>query len=695
MLKPEKPYDFKKELKQIHKKDRRDHTLKPALDEFVLKDGIQILLPDYDNEVVMTAAVDFTDYLRVSMGISAGITDKDTGAEQTIRIALNQDLGDASGYMGHRITVTEGGITLEGYDDRGVAQGFYLLEDLMNLRKAPYLKKETLQRKALFSPRITHSPIGPFEYTEEALALIAHQGFDAVYIWFNGPNVTDVGYQDFNLLCDRARKYGIDVYGEINMVHEAHPDDSGAQEFYDKMYGELFRKCPGIKGITLIGEASHFHSRDPKVIGQEDPKDITSNIPVGKIKSGWWPCCDYPQLMEMIQKAVYKFRPDADIIFCTYNWGNQPEEDRIKLIEALPEGLSLMATWDMFQKFKVGDVTENIYDYSLCFVGPGEYFSSEAIAAKKRGMRLYTISNTSGRTWDFGVVPYEPMPYQWIKRYKAILKAREEWGLCGLMENIHYSFHPSFIVELEKWAFFTEIKPPEQILLDLLVRDFGEENLETVDKVMHIWSEAITHMMPVVEDQYGPLRIGPSYPFWTTEKNPPKIPSEPNALFGNRIYHATYEPDQDIRASLPGVRLFAEIGEFIKLRDMLLEGVELLKTIENPNDKLLKLCNLGEFMYRTIVTTVNYKNFHILLVKLLIAGTRENAAKILDGLEEILLAERENVEATIPLVRADSRLGWEPSMDYTTNEECLNWKLKQIEAELTYRIPLMRKGNAL
>ena len=239
------------------------------------------------------------------------------------------------------------------------------------------------------------------------------------------------------------------------------------------------------------------------------------------------------------------------------------------------------------------------------------------------------------------------------------------------------------------------MRQPLQILQDLLVRDFGTENLDKVDKVMHIWSEAITHMMPVVEDQYGPLRIGPSYPFWTTEKNPPKIPSEPNALFGNRIYHATYEPDQDIRASLPGVRLFTEIEEFTILRNMLLEGVELLKTIENPNDKLLKLINLGEFMYRTIVTTVNYKNFYILLVKLMIAGTRENAAQILDSLEEILLAERENVEATIPLVRLDSRLGWEPSMDYTTNEECLNWKLKQIEAELTYRIPLMRKGNTL
>ena len=97
MLKPEKPYDFKKDLKQIHKKDRRDRALKPADDEFVLADGIQILLPDYDNEVIMTAAVDFTDYLRVSMGISSCIADKDTGAEQVIRVSLCQELGEASG----------------------------------------------------------------------------------------------------------------------------------------------------------------------------------------------------------------------------------------------------------------------------------------------------------------------------------------------------------------------------------------------------------------------------------------------------------------------------------------------------------------------------------------------------------------------------------------------------------------------
>lgn len=695
MLRNEKPYDFKQELKQIHKKDRRDFTLQPLENELVVMDGIQILLPDYENEVIMTAALDFADYLRTSMGLSAGISDKDTGCKQNIRVSLCQELGDVSGYMGHQITVSDTDIILEGYDDRGAAQGFYLLEDMMNLRKGPFLKKETIQRKALFSPRITHSPIGPFEYTEEALSIIAHHGFDAIELWMKEPNQTLVGYLDFNQICDRAKKYGIDVYAEIYMEHSAHPDDPGAQEFYDKLYGELFEKCPNIKGITFVGEATRFHSRDSKVWRRVNPSDITGNIPDGKINAGWWPCCDYPKLMAMIQKSVYKFKPDADIIFCTYNWGRQPEEDRVKLIEALPKGISLLATWDMFHMFKVGEAMEDVSDYSLQFVGPGEYFASEAKAAKKKGMRLYSISNTSGRTWDFGVIPYEPMPYQWIKRYKAVLKAREEWGLCGLVENIHYGFHPSFITELEKWAFFTEVKPMEQILEELLIRDFGAENLAAVDRAMHIWSEAITHCMPTYEDQYGTLRIGPAYPFWTTEPNPPKIPSPPQAFWGNSIYHAVYTPHHDIVCSLPGVRLFAEIEEFTKLRDMLLEGVEVLETIEWPNDKLLKLINLGKFMYRTAVTTVYYKKFYVLLMKLKVAGTRANAASILNELEEILLRERENAEATIPLVRLDSRLGWEPSMDYTTNEECLRWKLKQIEAELTYRIPMMRKSNEL
>lgn len=34
---------------------------------------------------------------------------------------------------------------------------------------------------------------------------------------------------------------------------------------------------------------------------------------------------------------------------------------------------------------------------------------------------------------------------------------------------------------------------------------------------------------------------------------------------------------------------------------------------------------------------------------------------------------------TIPLVEADSSLGWEPSMFYVADREHLEWKLRQLE----------------
>ena len=40
--------------------------------------------------------------------------------------------------------------------------------------------------------------------------------------------------------------------------------------------------------------------------------------------------------------------------------------------------------------------------------------------------------------------------------------------------------------------------------------------------------------------------------------------------------------------------------------------------------------------------------------------------------------EEANVRETIPLVEADSSLGWEPSMFYVADREHLEWKLRQL-----------------
>ena len=53
--------------------------------------------------------------------------------------------------------------------------------------------------------------------------------------------------------------------------------------------------------------------------------------------------------------------------------------------------------------------------------------------------------------------------------------------------------------------------------------------------------------------------------------------------------------------------------------------------------------------------------------------------------------EIKNAEDTIPLVEADSRLGWEPTMEYMTDREHLEWKIRQVKSVIEYDIAKFRK----
>ena len=110
---------------------------------------------------------------------------------------------------------------------------------------------------------------------------------------------------------------------------------------------------------------------------------------------------------------------------------------------------------------------------------------------------------------------------------------------------------------------------------------------------------------------------------------------------------------------------------------------------------LLKLHNLAKFMCNTCRTVLHVKKHYIAKQKLSIVGDKEEAEKQISARESIVLAERQNVLDTLPLVRADSRLGWEPSMEYTTDEAGLTWKLRQLDYELNVKIPTYRKANGL
>ncbi len=706
-MKREAPYAFKEKLLTIHEKDIFDPNYLPSEDMLQIANGTIITIDRDAEEVIKVAANDFVDFLAVSMGISALISTEATcSGAGVIRLGLARDhqvdLKEAEGYKGFLMEVGEG-IDIYGFDARGVAAALFYLEDLLGMEHAPYVKKGEIRKKPLLSPLMVHSGYGVEQWPDEYLMRIAHEGRDAILVYTMDVNKTRVGFLDFNDLIARAARFGIDVYAYSFMAGDPHPEDERAEAYYDNLYGRLFRECPGLKGVTLVGESVEYRSRDPHVgkfladeIFRGDPG--TNDVPDGKFWPGWYPCEDMPAWLTMIERIVHSAKPDADIVLWSYNWGFQPTDARVRLIEQMPPGITLQATFEMFDAKEVGGIKTACSDYSLSFAGPGHYFTTEAIAAKKRGIKLYSMTQSAGVTWDFGVVPYEPMPYQWMKRFENMRSAIRDWGLCGGMDTHHHGLYPSIITKFSKHAFLSPTEPLEEILDRIFATEYGKENLEKVREGFRLWSEAITYYTPTEGDFSGASRIGPAYPFCFFHKSKPE--NNGGALVGTNIFSTEYASGMEWasfvsaspREHILNLRIHPELASLKTMHEFMQKGVEVFETIENPNEKLQAVLNLGKYITNCVLTNIHAKEWYILKCRFHAEFTPEGLHKILDEMEDLLHREIQNAKNTLPLVDADSRLGWEPTMEYLGDRPHIEWKIRQVEYVLNLEIKKLRKA---
>ena len=688
----ENKYDFRKRLLVIHEKDLRNAERCVKDDEYIIPDTAVISISGSFTDVTKTAVYDFIDYLQKSMHISARMAIEDETADITVSLAKGSgvNLGEFASYRAFRIDTDDNGIKIFGFDERGIGQALYYMESLMNFEKAPVMKKGTVSKKPMFSPRMVHSGYGLDDFPEEYLARIAHEGRDAILVFTKDVDKVPHGYLDFNSLIERARRYGLDVYAYSYITSNMSPESPEAEAFYENTYGKLFRECPGLKGVTLVGESVEFPSKDPNVAKGRYFETSVDGIPSGKPSSGWYPCCDYHIWLNLLKKVVRKYNPDADIVFWTYNWGYQPEEARVNLIKSLPTDISVQATFEMFEPRFYDDVEGRCTDYTLSFEGPGKYFESEAKAAKEKGIRLYSMTNTGGLTWDLGVIPYEPYPYQWMRRYKNMIKANRQWGLCGLMESHHFGFTPSFISKLSNLCFLEPLDDMGEILAGILKSEFGEENYEKVDEVLKLWSEAIRCFSPSNENQYGAFRVGPSYPMCFLSDI--KFPMGEKATVGTGIIDSQVIMGFAESGGAPySIRIHAEIKYLYKMLDYINQGLQILQETKR-NAKLDELINLGQFIANSVVTGINAKKLQSMRYKILASEDKDEMLDLADKIEELIKEEMENAKASIPLVEKDSRLGWEPRMDYMTDKWHIEWKLRQCQYVLDSEIPSCRKA---
>ncbi len=673
----ERSYDFRKRLCVVHEADRRDSSLRPAADEVELKDGTLIVVPDGEKGLLFRAAQDFQDYLAVSMGVSSTIIEKSksSGAALTVEVVLKPDLPPRTS----EFTTDASGVRIVASDKRAAQQALFHLEDLMNLRSAPFLKKGSDRRRQLFSPRMTHSGWGIDVFPDAHLRQIAHAGMDAVVIFVKDIDKTaGADYQDINDVIRRAKHFGLDTYLYSYIKAFAHPDDPGAKAIFDSTYGRVAGNYPDARGIVFVGESCEFPTKDERAL----PLSHGTPRPKGDSRpyAGWFPCRDYPDWLKAVKAAIDSHSPGMEIVFWSYNWGRQAEGPRRELIRALPRDVALQATFEMFEpQVKRNGMKAPSADYSLSFAGPGRYFSSEADEAHKLGLKLYTMANAGGLTWDFGTVPYQPCPYQWNARYKAMRKANVDWGLCGVMECHHYGWWPSFISEIEKEALTEGGMEFEVLLKAIAARDYGAANVDAACAAWKLWSDAARDYVASDENQYGPFRIGPAYPYNVGGKhiNVADFPCPKYAHFGIRICRLNYlgmnyrpnEPDRKINVE----RHMMELPLLEGMAEAWGRGASTFEAIAAKEkgrraEKAREMARLGRYFWRTIQTAMNVKR-----------GYLAEAAGDRAGIVGYARAEYANAKAALELVEEDSRLGWEPSMEYTGGPEQIRWKLGLME----------------
>ena len=198
--------------------------------------------------------------------------------------------------------------------------------------------------------------------------------------------------------------------------------------------------------------------------------------------------------------------------------------------------------------------------------------------------------------------------------------------------------------------------------------------------------------------------MGPSYPlifhpnlsksFATKDL---KIPSAWNAWFGSHIVFSLYQPLDDPRQSPGPCRVAVEIRA---LRRMAARWQAGLRSLEKaltrmPHHKRPAgehLLNLGRFILNTINTVIHVKEWWLLNQRLLVTDQPRTMLTILNAMESLARREIENARATIPLVEQDSRLGWEPSMEYMTDAAHLRWKIAQVQTVIQSDISEYRRA---
>ena len=629
------------------------------------------------------------------------------------------------------IGVYPDGIVVHGSDPAGVRDGVVRLVDRMGMRQAPFLETGV----TIYEPRLkVRQGSVPWLGSYRDLVFL---GFNAVLLGWQ--DLYEVSTSDaIDELVSRqkpeainqyvqsaieARQYGLKTYLRVNTkskfqkdhpVFVAHPELRGAltwkedgeyilctehplvRRFLCESVAGVFQAIPELDGLVIIVGGEGFYHCFMRPFGVE--KGHTNCARCEKLG----PDVVVSNLCNALAQAAREVRPEVEVIAWPYSaghvWSQEPAQ--LGMIERMQSGTALFTEIEKDETVNKPEGVEKVlWDYSIDLIGPGERAKTQVAACRRAGIPIYMKSEPE-LSFEAPRLSHVPCLDRWIARADALASCGADgaWVFPAFRQ-----VYGASSTEVHKHMWWTPVPDREQVLRRLAARIAGAEAGPLLRNAWRWVSEAVT-WAPLIPSYYtGPAYLGPAHPmcadptaevpsifygiylFWIEVDDKEGMKKRPTFLtspiMGGNATHARY---------------------YREMRRLLAEAIE---CIEQASPMVPQRCRVMfdaevsaiRWFYHTARTESNFCESYRFRERLLSLAAKEgitpeeqNEARALYGQwRDVLLDEKANAEAALPVMEADPRLNFKFGGDHTFEDggDMLRAKLSLIEQEIGVFLP--------
>ena len=313
-----------------------------------------------------------------------------------------------------------------------------------------------------------------------------------VFLYLNEPRGMPIGF--FEARPERKALMGIQSR-TCSSLHSLCTTVPEVRRWMADSVEKVFRAVPGLGGMYTITSdenltncASKWHREDCPRCAKRTNAEVIAEVNA--------------TLVEGMRRAA----PDALAVFWDWGW---KEEDFEPILERLPpDNCALMTVSEWGVPVDRGGVSTNVFEYSLSVAGPGERAKRRFAAARARGMKAFAKVQ-AGCSWELCTVPYLPVMDIVAEHAKRLA----DEGVNGVMMSWSLGGYPS-----PNLSAFAACREGEAVAgtLDRMARErYGAAAVAAVRAAWTAFSEGFRefpfHRQLLYE---GPQHWGPANPLY-------------------------------------------------------------------------------------------------------------------------------------------------------------------------------------